>query len=92
MELIIEELLGALSDGAWHNINELSTIKGLRKLSITKLMVLLDFLAEYDFIELSQEWKGDPLRSVVEAKLQPSVQQFLTEIIRVETTEKKWKG
>jgi len=90
MELI-DQLLEILSDNAWHDINELSTIKGLRNLSMTKLMFLLNFLAEYDFIELSDAWKGAPLRTVVEAKLQPIVQEFLREIRRVERLEKGGK-
>jgi len=90
MELI-EKVFAALNDGAWHDINELSTIKGLRDLSMGKLMTMLDFLAEYDFIELSEAWKGEPLRTVVEAKLQPIVQEFLREIRRVERLEKGGK-
>jgi len=83
MELI-DKIFDALGDGAWHDLNELSTRKGLRNLSMTKLRLILDFLAEYDFIELSEEWKGDPLRTVVEAKLQPKVQEFWTEISLIE--------
>ena len=87
MELI-EKVLEALSDGARHDLNELSTRKALGNLSMTKLMPILRFLAEYDFVELSEAWKGEPPRTVVEAKLQPSVQEFWRKIRWVERTEK----
>jgi len=87
----MEKVFDVLNDGTWHDVNEVSTAKGLRKLSMTKLMALLDFLAEYDFIELNEVWKGEPLRSVVEVKLQPSTQKFLREIKLVERTEKGGK-
>lgn len=87
----IDEVIEALSDGLGHDLNELSTLKGLRHLSMTKLMGVLDFLAEYHFIELSQAWRGEPPRTVVEAKLQPRFQKFLREIKFVERTEKAGK-
>jgi len=86
-----EKVIGALSDGAWHDINELSTIKELRNLSMIKLKLILDFLAECGFIELGEAWKGEPLRTVLEAKLQPSFQKFWKEIIAVERAGKGGK-
>jgi len=86
---VIDKVLGALNDGVWHDINELST--RLKNLSMTKLMRILNFLAEYDFIELSEAWKGEPLRPVVEVKLQPSFQEFRRSIILVEKNEKGGK-
>jgi len=88
---VIDRIMEALSDGSWHDLNELSAKKGLANVSITNLMLTLDFLAEYDFVELRETWKGEPLRSVTEAKLQPSVQRFWEKIIAVERTEKGGK-
>jgi len=90
MELIIK-VISALSDGEWHDLNELSTREGLRNMSMTKLRLILDFLAKYDFIELNAAWKGDPLRTVMEAKLQPIVQKFWKEIGWIERSEKGGK-
>jgi len=77
MELI-DKVIGALSDGSWHTLNELTTREELRDVSMTKLRLILDFLAEYDFIELNHE------RPVVEAKLKPKVYAFIEEIKKVE--------
>lgn len=77
MELI-DKVIGALSDGSLHDFSELST--GLRNLSMTKLMLILNFLAEYNFIELSQVGEGEPLK----VKLRPNVQEFLREMKEVE--------
>jgi len=85
---VIDKIMEALSDGSWHDLNELSAKKGLTNVSITKLTLVLEFLAEYDFIELSETWKGEPLRTVVEAKLQTSAQEFERKIRLVEKTEK----
>jgi len=90
MELI-DKVFRALSDGSWHDLNELSTSEGLRNVSVTKLTRVLNFLAEYDFIELNEAWKGEPLRPIVEAKLQPSFQEFYRKIQQVERTEKGGK-
>ena len=48
-KMIIDCILGILSDGEWHNINELE-----RQFIITKekLKLLLDFLKKYSFIEI----------------------------------------
>jgi len=75
---IIDKVIEALSDGSWHDLNELSTRKGLINLSMTKLICILEFLAECDFIELSETGKGEPLRLAMEVKLQPDIQEFWT--------------
>lgn len=73
MELI-DNVIRMLSDGLWHNRDELR--KELN-LSMIKLMHILNFLAEYDFIELRGVGKVDePLK----AKLQPIVLTFCREI------------
>jgi len=90
MELI-GRVIGALGDGEWHDLNELSAKKGLTNVSMTKLTFILEFLAKYDFIKLSEAWKGEPLRTVVEAKLQPSLQKFWKEIRWIERAEKGGK-
>jgi len=88
MEILIDEVLEALDDGNWHDVNELSTTEKLRKVSMTKLLTTLDFLAEY-FIERSEVWKGDPERPVMEVKLIPSVQAFVRRVKWVERSEKR---
>jgi len=87
----IDAVIEALSDGKWHDLNEISTKKGVRNVSITNLILALEFLVKYDFIQLNEAWKGEPPRSVVEAKLQPNVQKFLKEIELIETIEKGGK-
>jgi len=79
---VIDEVLRILADGEWHNLNEISTKKPLLKLSTGKLLQVLEFLAEYEFLELSP----DP-KHIVEAKLTPLVQQFIKEIKWIERAE-----
>jgi len=86
---ILDSLIESMDDGEWHDINELSTAEGLRKVSMTGLTLTLHFLADYDFAELSEVWKGDPKRPVMEAKLSPSVQTFIRRIRWIEKAEKK---
>jgi len=86
---ILDSLLESMDDGEWHDINELSTAERLRKVSITRLMLTLHFLGDYDLAELGEVWKGDPKRPVVEAKLSPYVQIFIRRIKWIERAEKK---
>jgi len=84
---LIDIILEFLSDGQRHDLNELSVAEQLRKVSITKLIETLRFLAKYDFIELDEVWKGDPERPVLEAKLTSSVQTFIGRIKWIERAE-----
>ena len=84
---LVDSVIHCLSDGQWHDINELSTHQPLRKTPIYALLINLDFLAEYDFIELSEDLKGDPPRRVVKARLTTTVQEFLRKIRWVERSE-----
>jgi len=86
---MIDSILEALSDGQWLDFNELSTKEGLRKASMAQLLTTLNFLAEYDFVELSEVWKGDPKRPVVEVKLTPNAQAFVRKIKWMERAEKE---
>jgi len=87
----IDAVIEALSDGKWHDLNEISTKKGVRNVSITNLMLALEFLAKYDFIQLSQAWKGEPPRTVTEAKIKPRFQEFRREIRELERAEQGGK-
>ena len=58
----IDQVLVLLEDGSWHNLYKITKESGLPQ---TKLDALLDFLAEYEFIDLDTERK--------EAKLTNSV-------------------
>ncbi len=58
----IDEVLVLLEDGRWHNYAEISKKSGLRR---TKLAALLDFLAEYEFIDLDAERREAKLTSSV---------------------------
>ena len=49
---IIDEILHALQNGKWHDLEEVSE---KTQLSLFKLELLTDFLAEYEFIELDQK-------------------------------------
>lgn len=77
---VVDKLFESLTDGNWHDINEISAKKPFLNLSTSKLLKALEFLAEYGFIELSEAWKGDPLRSVTQARLPPLVQEFIQKI------------
>lgn len=81
---MIDELLMALSDGKWHTVNELSTYEPLRTTSITTLIISLNFLAEYDFVDLM----GSP-STILEAKLNSEVQRYLRRIRWTERSNNK---
>lgn len=61
----IDQVLVLLEDGSWHSLCKITKESGLPQI---KLEALLDFLAEYEFINLSTERK--------EAKLTSSVLRF----------------
>jgi len=88
---ILNTILESLADGEWHNLNELSTKEGLRTVSITRLVLNLNFLAEYGIVERGEAWRGDPPRPVMEVKLAPSVQTFVRRLKWIERSEKNDK-
>lgn len=79
IEEISEALFEALSDGKWHTLNELTTIKRLRDVSISKLMIVLTFLVEYDFADSRPMvgGEGDSVISIMEVRLEEGFQNFL---------------
>jgi len=85
----LDTLLAVLRDGAWHDLNELSTKPGLRRISMTALELSATLFAKYGFIEQRETWKGDPdsgewILPVTEVKINPRTKAFLEAIERVE--------
>jgi len=72
----IDELLELLEDGKWHGLNEIIEKSLLCK---SKAEIIIDFLAEYAFIQLDKECQ--------EARLTPSALNFLKKIQRIEEQE-----
>lgn len=83
----LDVLLNFLADGAWHDLNEISTQEGLRKLAINQLFIYLHFCAEYDFVELRDTWRGDV--AVLEARLTKPLQNFIKKIKWIERQERQ---
>jgi len=48
----LEQILRLLKDGQWHNINEIANITGL---SPSKMQLIIEFLAKYNFIQLDHK-------------------------------------
>jgi len=84
---VLDILIEILSDGDWHSINEISIHKSLSSLSISQIQTLLNFLAEYDFIEVNQRPAYDLTVLIVEAKLTESMLEFLRKIRWIEKLE-----
>lgn len=71
-------------DGLWHTINEISTLEPLRRIPITTLMNLLNFLEEFDFIEGNNRMAYDLALFVFEAKIDVRVDAFWKKIKLIE--------
>ena len=69
----IDEILWLLKDGGWHDLKEITKKVALSKL---KAEIAVNFLGEYDFIQLN--------KNVKRVKLQPSMLEFIEEIQRLE--------
>lgn len=85
--LYVDHVIEALNDGNWHTLNELTTHPTLRDLTITKLLQIVNFLAEYDFVLIEQQVEDDV--QVTEVKLSPPLGAFFYEIGQLEKLEKK---
>jgi hypothetical protein len=72
----IDNILSLLKDGKWHNREEITEKIGL---SETKTELALNFLREYNFIRFSNDIK--------KAKLEPSTQRFILELLTFEQEE-----
>lgn len=70
---IVDDVLWFVKDGKWHNIEEITEKIGLSK---TQTEIVLEFLSEYNFIQLSKEH--------TKAKIQKSTQNFIIELLKLE--------
>ena len=66
--MIIDQVLELLSDGEWHNLNEVASILGV---SGVKIGLIASFLNKYGFIDL---------KPGIKAKLTELMHQFLREL------------
>jgi len=73
---IVDDILKSLENGRWHNLKE---IEKKTQLDNTKVKSITEFLAKYNFILLDKERK--------KAKLNPSAQDFLNRIQKIEGEE-----
>jgi len=48
---VLDTILKLLEDGQPHTLNEISTLEPCRRIPITTLMEVLNFLEEFDFTE-----------------------------------------
>jgi hypothetical protein len=69
----IDEILWLLEDGKWHELKE---IREKFVLPPVKTEIVVNFLCEYNFIEVKEITK--------EVRLQPSTRKFIKEIQRLE--------
>jgi DNA-binding IclR family transcriptional regulator len=69
----IDEILYLLKDGEWHELKEITKKVALPQF---KVELAVNFLEEYDFIQLNE--------SVRKVKLQPAILRFIEEIQRLE--------
>jgi len=72
----IDEILWLLKDGKWHDLKEITEKVALPE---SKAEIAINFLGEYNFIQLNE--------NVKRVKLQPSMLKFIEEIQRLEKEE-----
>jgi len=75
---IIDEILGLLKDGKWHDLDQI--MKEFR-LTKSEAETVTNFLAEYNFIQLDKERQR--------ARLSPPALSFLKKIVQIEE-ESEW--
>ena len=73
---VIDEILWLLRNGKWHNLEE---IRENITLSEFKAEIAVNFLSEYNFIQLNK--RADRV------KLQPSIVEFINKIQSIEKEE-----
>ena len=76
----MDDILKLLEDGKWHNMKE---ITGNSMLQDPKVEMFINFLSEYDFVELDKKRR--------KVKLTPSLYKFVQKIKLLEE-EKAVKG
>ena len=74
---VIDEILWLFRDGEWHDLKEITENIALSKF---KVEIAVNFLGEYDFIQLNEEAK--------KIRLQSSLLEFLKNIQCIEREEK----
>ena len=72
----IDEILWLLRDGKWHNLREITEKSSLPE---SKVKIAINFLWEYNFIQVDENGR--------KAKLRPLILKFIDEIQRVEKEE-----
>jgi len=72
----IDEILWLLRDGKWHNLREITEKSSLPE---SKVKIAINFLWEYNFIQVDENGR--------KAKLRPLMLKFIDEIQRVEKEE-----
>jgi len=74
--LVMDDILKLIEDGKWHDIKE---IVDNSKLHVLKVEMFMNFLSEYDFVELDKKRQ--------KVKLTPSLYKFFRRIKIVEKKE-----
>lgn len=74
--LVLNDVLKLLEDGRWHDIREIADNSGLHCL---KAEMTVDFLSEYDFVELDEKRR--------KVKLTSSLYKFFRKIKLIEERE-----
>jgi hypothetical protein len=72
----IDEVLLLLKDGEWHDLKEITEKVALPKFKTEKVV---NFLSEYDFIQLNE--------NILKIKIKPPIRDFFEKIQRIENKE-----
>lgn len=71
-----DEILWSLKDGKWHSLKEITEKCSLPE---SRVKMAVNFLWEYDFIQVNENGR--------KARLRPAILEFIDEIQRVEREE-----
>lgn len=74
--LVMDDILKLIEDGKWHDIKEIADNS---KLHILKVEMFMNFLSEYDFVDLDKKRQ--------KVKLTPSLYKFFRRIKILEEKE-----
>lgn len=72
----IDETLKALKDGKWHHLEEIAEKSSIQE---SKVEMIVNFLADYDFIRYNRDGR--------KVKLPPLTRKFIDEVYGVEEEE-----
>ena len=70
---IVDDVLWAIKDGKWHNVDE---IKEKMSLSKTKIEIILKFLSEYAFVQIS--------KTHTKVRVRKSTKNFINDLSKLE--------